>query len=396
MTRTNNNPKTTRSVKRTSISTAVVLGLMMASPAVLADSASDVNFKFSGYIKVDSMFSSYDSGTLSSGNLGRDFYIPGLTPVGGVEESTQFDMHARQSRFRFTADTLVDGEKITGVLEFDMQATPNGDERVSNSYSPRVRHAFLKYGNWLFGQTWSTFQDVTALPETLDFIGVTDGTIFVRQSMIRYSNNGFEIALENPETTVTPYGGGGRIVTDDNSVPDLIARYTHKADWGHVAVAGMVRQLAYQSGDVIDASETGYGISITSKIKLGADDLRLMFNTGSGLGRYLGINAANGAVLNAANELEAIDSYGYAIAYRHVWNDQWRSTLTYSKFQADNDVSLTGTGVTESTYSTHVNLLYSPNKKITFGAEYGYANRTLENDAEGDMNRIQLSAKYAF
>ena len=395
MTRTNNT-KSTRFVKKTSIGSAVALGLLMASPAALANPIDQANFKFSGYIKLDSMFSSYDSGTLSSGNLGRDFYIPGLTPVGGTEESTQFDMHARQSRFRFTADTKIDGQKLVGVLEFDMQATPNGNERVSNSYSPRVRHAFIKWDNWLFGQTWSTFQDVGALPETLDFIGVSDGTIFVRQSMIKYSNNGFEIAIENPETTVTPYGGGGRIVTDDNSVPDLIARYTHKADWGHVAVAGMVRQLAYQSGDVIDASETGYGLSVTGKVKFGADDLRVMFNTGSGLGRYLALNSANGAVLNANNDLETIDSYGFSVAYRHVWNDQWRSNFTYSQFQADNDVDLTGTSVTETTYSTRVNLLYSPNKKITLGGEYAYANRSLENGLEGDMNRFQLSAKYAF
>ena len=39
-------------------------------------------------------------------------------------------------------------------------------------------------------------------------------------------------SAENPETTVMPFGGGARIVTDDNTVPDLTARYNWKGDIG--------------------------------------------------------------------------------------------------------------------------------------------------------------------
>lgn len=355
------------------------------------------NVTFSGYIKADAMFSSYSDGTLGSGSIGRDFYIPSLTPVGGQEEDTQYDAHIRQTRFRFTTNTdLSSGDKITGVLEFDFHATPDGNERISNSYEPRIRHAFIKYKNWLIGQTWSTFQDVRTLPESIDFIGVTDGTIFDRQVMVRYTQGGFEIALENPETTVTPFGGGARIVTDDNSMPDLAARYTVKGDWGHVAVAGLLRQLSYVSGDTIDTNESSYGISLTGKFNFGQDDLRVMANFGSGLGRYLALNAANSAVLDANNELQAIDSTGITIAYRHLWSEQWRSNLMYSAFSADNDIALTGTAVTKETYSARANLLYSPSKELTFGAEYAYAKREVESGADGDMSRIQFSAKYVF
>ncbi len=358
------------------------------------------NVTFSGYLKADAISSTYSDGTLPSGNLNRDFYIPSLTPVGGEDESSQFDAHIKQTRFRFTTNTdLANGEKVTGVLEFDFQVTSNGDDRISNSYSPRIRHAFIKYNNWLIGQTWSTFQDVKGLPETLDFIGATDGTIFARQVMVRYTNGAFEIALENPETTVTPFGGGGRIVADDNPLPDLIARYSFSGDWGHLSVAGLIRQLSYenkQGGANIDSTESSYGVSITAKFPVGKDDIRVMANFGSGLGRYLGLNVVNGAVLDANGELNAIDSYGYAIAYRHVWDDQWRSNFTYSAFKADNDLLLTGTGAIKTTYSARANLLYSPSKELTFGAEYAFAKRELESGADGDMNRLQFSAKYAF
>jgi len=68
----------------------------------------------------------------------------------------------------------------------------------------------------------------------------------------------------------------------------------------------------------------------------------------------------------------------------------------FSAYEADNDIELTGDSVTDSTYSTRVNLLYSPTKVLTFGAEYAYAHREVESGLEGDMNRIQVSAKYAF
>ncbi len=384
---------------RLTVATLATGSLLFAGSA-LGNPLKSTDVSFSGYIKLDAMASSYSDGTLASGNIGRDFYIPSLTPVGGNDEDTQFDAHIRQSRFRFTTNTkLANDESLKGVLEFDMQVVPDGNERVSNSHQPRIRHAFLQYGNWLFGQTWTTFQDVKALPESLDFIGVTDGTIFVRQAMVRYSNNGFQISLENPETTVTPFGGGARIVTDDGAVPDLVVKYEHSASWGHLSAALLARQLSYQNqqnGLNIDTTESSFGVALGAKFKFGQDDLRLMFNTGSGLGRYSALNAANGAVLNANNELEAIDSTGFAIAYRHVWNAQWRSNFTFSQFSADNDVNLTGTGVTESTYSTRANLLYSPSKELTFGAEYAFAKREVESGLEGDMNRLQFSAKYAF
>lgn len=384
-------------IKNTAL--AVSLGLAaMSSSAVSAATLGDTSIKFTGYVKADAMFSSYSEGTLGSGNLGRDFYIPALTPVTGGEEGTQFDAHIRQSRFRFTTNTpTAEGDSVTGVLELDFLVTPGGNERISNSYLPRIRHAFIKYKNWLVGQTWTTFMDVGALPESLDFIGTTDGITFNRQVMVRYTNGGLQVALENPEATITPFGGGGRVVTDDNAVPDLIASYTMKQDWGHVKVAGLVRQLSYDDGAGIDADETSAGISVSGKYKLSSgDDIRFSFFTGSGLGRYAALNTANGAVVNANGDLDTIDSTGYAIAYRHVWNSAMRSSIMFSAFEADNDVALTGTGVTESTYSTRVNLLYSPTKSVTVGAEYAYANREVESGLEGDMSRLQFSMKYAF
>ncbi|MBQ4831950.1 porin [Pseudoalteromonas sp. MMG010] len=368
------------------------------SSSSYAASIGDTEFNYGGYIKLDSMWSDYSAGAPAGSSVSRDFYVPSTTTVGDDNDSdTVFDMHARQSRFNFgTATALDNGKQIKTKIEIDFLASAaGGNERVSNSYAPRVRHAFVTYDGWLFGQTWSNFQNVAALPETLDFVGPAEGTVFVRQSQIKYTTGAWSFSLENPESTITTTGGV-RVATDDASLPDFTARYTHKADWGHVVVAALARQLTYKVGDV-DANESSFGVSASGSVNLGEDNLKFMLTQGKGLGRYVGLNVAHGAVLNN-DELDAIDSTSGFVAYQHKWNRQWRSTALYSFFSADNNTDLLAVSgdPTESSQSYSANILYSPVKRLTFGAEIKHATLELESGNDGDMTRLQFSAKYAF
>ena len=360
-------------------------------------SKSKDTYKFGGFIKATATFTDYSDGDLGANSGLRDFYIPGVIPIGGVSESQDFDFGAKESRINFKSKhVLENGSTLTTNVEMDFLLPPGGNERVSNSYNPRLRHAYFTYDNWLFGQTWSTFQDVGALPESADFLAASDGIVFERQAMVRYTNGAWQFALENPETTITPFGGGGRIVSDDNGTPDFVARYNHKADWGHLTVSALLRQLAYHNG-VTDESTSSTGLSISGKIKVGdKDDIRVNFATGSGMGRYVGLNTANGAVLDATGNLNAIDSTLGAVAFRHHWNKEWRSNFIFSSMQVDNETNLTGTGVTESVSSFQLNLLYSPAPKLTLGVGYLSANREIESGLDGDMDRFIFTAKYGF
>lgn len=387
------------SINKNYLNGAITAATILAATSVHAvtiGTFDNTTVKIGGYLKLDAMASRYSDGTLAAGDIGRDFYLPSKTPVGGTKENRTFDMHARQTRFNIGTESDIDGHKLKTFIELDFLATAGGNERITNSYSPRMRHAFLTYDNWLFGQTWSTFQNVASLPETADFIGNTDFGIFVRQAQIRYTTGDFQFSIENPETTVTPNGGGTQIVTDDNALPDFVGRYNYNS--GDLSLVGalLARQLTYNDGAAIDDSITAYGLSVTGKFMIGTDDIRFGVNTGSGMGRYIGLNVANGAVLKADNTLEAIDSTAYYAAYRHFWNAQWRSNLTYSAIAIDNDTTLTGTAVTSDTMSFRLNLFYSPVKNLTFGGEYAHANRELETGADGNMNRLQFTAKLDF
>ena len=372
-----------------------VHSMLAQHEAAEAEKVHKHSFKFGGYVKTDVIYSDFGGGSVSSDSAGRDFYIPGTIPVGTDGES-YLDLHAKESRVNFrSTHNLDNGAKIGTFVEMDFLLSGQGNERVSNSYSPRLRHAFFTYNKWLFGQTWMTFFNVGALPENLDFVGPAESTIFGRQAMVRYTMGNWQFAAENPETTITPFGGGDRVVADDNMMPDLVARYNMKGDWGTFTVAAIARELACDN--CIDDSTSGYGISLSGKFMIGEkNDFRWMASTGKGLGRYMGLNTANGAVVDANGNLEAIDSSGIFGSYRHFWNDKWRSNLTLGYLTVDNDVALTGTGVTSEAQSIHVNLIYSPLPKLDFGVELMYAEREVESGADGDLTRFQFSAKYAY
>lgn len=369
----------------------------LASFPARAVTLGSTDFTVGGYLKLDALLTQTSGGQIATG-IGREFYVPGLTPAGSSDESANVDLHARQTRlFTKSSTQLSNGETVTGYVEIDFMSTAGGDERITNGYSPELRHAVFSYGNWTLGQTWSTYMDTAVLPDSLDFIGNTDGAVFVRQAQLRYTRGGLQLALENPQTTVTPNGGGTRVVTDDNGVPDLVARYNHTAPWGSLSAMLLVRELSYEDGSkAINDSTIGYGVGVNAKINLpNKDDVRLTVNHGDGLGRYVALNASNDAVVTADGDLEAVGLTAWAVAYRHHWNGQWRSSLVGAQLLVDNEAAA-GNGVPRAAQSVSVNLIKQVADKLSMGIEVRHATLELESGADGDLNRLQFSARYDF
>jgi len=174
-------------------------------------------------------------------------------------------------------------------------------------------------------------------------------------------------------------------------------RYRWAGDWGHLQLGGLLRQLAFEDAALgVDDEQTGWGVSLSGKFAVGRDDLRWMVHHGDGMGRYVGLNFANAAVIDNDNELENISSTGAFVAYRHLWNEKWRSNAVISYLDVDNPVEFTGMSANQSNWSGQINLLYSPVKPLTLGIEYLMAERELENGLSGRLNRLQLSGKYVF
>ena len=369
-----------------------------ASPPGAGFRAGNTTITYGGFIDVDAHVTELSDGDLAPNSIARDFYIPGATPVGGSGESEpDFDFTAQGTRFFFATETPTDLGEVTSRIEFDFLGSPGGNERVSNSYNPRLRVAWAQLGNWRVGQDWSTFQNTAAIPESASFLVASDGMVFVRQAQIRYTRGNVQFALENADTTVTPFGGGGRIEMGDGALPDIVARYNLNSDDANIAFAAIARRLSAE-GAGIDGEAFGWGLSVQGRVGVAErSDVRFALTGGEGVGRYIGLNAVNGAVATAGGEIEPIPVIGGLIAFRQEFGaNANRFNLGVSLLQADNDTALTGMSATRQVRSAFGALMIPIGPGVTLGAELLVGERELENGTTGALTRATVSTKYTF
>lgn len=361
---------------------------------------SNTSVKFGGYVKADLLFSDSSAG---AGSTADQLLLPGSIALDNDTEDGQVTLHARQTRLNVATSTPTAWGELKTFVEADFFGS-NGNEVVSNSNDLRTRHAFGSLGGLLAGQTWSTFMDAGSLPETLDFGGPV-GELFIRQTQVRWTE-GFDggswsIAAESPESFLTTADaqGGANSVTDDDKVPDLVARLDFNTSAGRYALAAMARNIRVDkvtgADDQWGGALAAYGVVPT----VGKDTFQFSLTAGNALGRYIGQAVFSDGTVDAAGELELNNQWGAILAYRHFWRDDLRSTLALSTARASNpsDTSDTTTrNMNESADTAHLNLLWSPVANTTFGFELIHARRETEDGRKGELNRLQTSAQYNF
>jgi hypothetical protein len=369
-----------------------------------------------GYVKLDVLYSNFSDGPVPQSTI-RDFYVPSGTPIAPIGGSAHsyLDFEAKQTRLWLGTQTDFGEHRLGSYIEFDFESgqipqtvvtsvtgttvitATTGNKISTNAYNPALRRAYITFDNFLFGQDWTTFQNVDAYPETLDLIGASEGTVYVRQPVVRYTYGGLQLALETPETTVYPFRGVAAVKTDDNYWPDFVARYNHKTGFGDFTLAGLARMLkdANTIGGADDSS-FGWGGSASGKVPvLGKDDIRFMFTGGKGIGRYLALGTLGDAVVDSSNKLETVWAFDGYVAYHHVWSEEWRSNVLVSAIWAVSPEFL-GAASTRRTESALANVLYSPVSKMTLGGEFRFASRTDIAGDSGRLYRFQMSAQYTF
>jgi hypothetical protein len=393
-------------------------GLLLPRGALAVDwTIGSTKINLGGYVKFDALYSRFSDGAVPQSTT-RDFYVPNgtpIVPIGNIARS-YLDFHAKETRLWFGTQTdfgqhqlgsyveidFISGQipqtLVTSVVGTTVTTATTGTKVTTNAYNPALRRAYITFDNhWLFGQDWSTFMNTAVLPDTIDFIGPTEGTIFVRQPQIRYTQGDFQFSLETPETTVYAFRTITAVKTDDNYIPDFVARYNLKTGFGDFAIAGLARILKdANSVGGADESSFGWGGSVTGKIPvLGKDDVRIMFSGGRGPGRYLGLSTLGDAVVNSFTRLHPVWVFDGFVAYRHVWSEEWRSNLILSGLSGFSLYDL-GAAATRRIGSAAANLLYSPVTKLTLGVEFRFAIRQDLAGDTGNLSRGQFAAKYYF
>lgn len=381
-------------------------------PEGLRDGSSTI--RIGGYLKLIAANTRFGNGSVMTNSLGRDFYLPQTIPVGGIATRDQ-DFTAKQTRLWLNLQTDVGGHTLKGYLETDFQTTANaaptvgggGSQRTTNGYTLALRRAFLQFDRWTIGEDWTTFQNTAVMPESTDYVGGVEGTVFVRQPLIRYSaplgkHAVLHLAVENPESGTATLGTPTLVENGADHLPDFTTRLVWTGKRAELSLAGLARQVRVENAGV-GATRSGFGVSASGKIFLNetkTSDLRVMVTYGDGISRYVGLNFAPDAVyVPASGTLEDVKVFAALAALRVPLAPKLRVNLIGSYQSANYADNLPAAGLAtfnKRAWSGAANLFYSPVSAIDLGIEYRHGERELVSGVTGTVDRMEFAAKYTF
>ncbi|WP_394837629.1 DcaP family trimeric outer membrane transporter [Pendulispora rubella] len=367
--------------------------------------------------------------------------IPLSSSYEARKKSGQLYLTARTSRLGLTTLTTTRWVDIGARLEADFwSGNLLTSQEFTNSVLARLRHAYGtlsgKYGTLLVGQTWSTFMDLNAAAQTVDFNGPGSGP-GLRMPMIRYTiplQENFTVALAAENAAGTDQNG----ITDGpgtktpytrkvQRIPDLVGRVETAGTWGSVSAAGVTthyEDVGAPGGD--SYSKQGWGASLSTALNVFGDTFRASVTGGRGLGRYMFAAGSAQGVTDTGERFVLWDALGYHVNYTHVWNPQFRSNVVWSQTFFRNNGASSPEHPYEPTFSPetmdivdpevnqqleelYVNTFWTLTRQVEFGLEYTFGRRhTFGNDeargpcvpgilcaAEvGTMHRVTSTARF--
>lgn len=371
-----------------------------APPRRLEDRPEGVELNLYGHMQLDGIYDFKRVDPTWESTL-RPSAIPIEKGEFGDDGNTVVSVRQTQLGLRTLAPTPW-GELKTW-FEFDFFGT--GSDAGDTKFN--LRHAWAEVGGLGFGQTNSNFMDISIFPNVIDWWGPS-GMVFNRNPQLRYTwaaeGSEFAVALEKPNGSFNT-GIFGELspsfdeaATDKTHYPDITAHWRNAFDWGHFQIAGVIRQLEFETrgtpNNEPNGDDLGWGFNLTGVVNtFGRDQLKLGLVYGEGIASFMndgGINLAPEDFEGKAVEVTGVMAY-----YDHYWSDRWSTSIGYSMHdndplnqQADNEFQ---TGQYAS-----VNLLFTPYPALLIGSEFLWGNHENVAGQDADDYRVQFSFKHKF
>ena len=340
----------------------------------------------------------------------RPSKIPTIDGLYGSDGQSLISV--KQSRFGVQGSNMVAGKLLNFKFEFDLFGV--GVDAGQTTF--RLRHAYGSWGPVLAGQTNSLFMDGDIFPNTVDYWGPT-GMVFFRNVQVRLTafDNGktkIAVAVEKPGNDVDAGlirdldPNLGSALQNHNPYPDLTAQFRHAGTWGHFQLAGILRNVGYDTanvpGNTPNGSKVGWGIDTTGAIKTWKQDKFLLGVVyGQGIASYMndgGVDLAPEVVNQGENlsiEAKAAPLLGLSFYYDHFWSGEFSTSLGWSETVLYNTNFQAPEAYHTGQYAS-INLLWTPASRLLFGTEFLYGRREDFSGASGDDYRMQFTAKYSF
>lgn len=293
---------------------------------------------------------------------------------------------AKTTRIGLDFNTPVGDAKVGGKVEVDFAG--NGiNENL------RIRHAYLTYNNWLFGQTTSNFLSSHA-PEMIDFATNAGGGT-TRIPQVRYAYNlapttKLLVAAEEGNSA----GATGTAVK--YSLPVLTGKITQSYADGNGNASARVLVENYKDNNA-GKDKTGWGVALGTDFKV-IEPLKLFADASYVVGNSNYLYGSNNAYAVVNGDIEQNEFTALQVGGTYKILPNLRSTLAYGALFADNgtDFAKANQTANEKIQQAWLNVIYSPAKPIDLGIEYINGKRETFAGQSYKDNRVGLMAKYNF
>ena len=355
---------------------------------------SDWRFSFGGYVKLD-VLHDFD------GTGDKYQFITATIPVEGApgpQPGSYTNIHARETRFSFEVRNAREGLPFNkAFLEMDFY-----DE--SNT-APRLRHAYVQWGNLVAGQTWTTLTMQQQLPFMLDF-AYGDALYGGRTAQLRWEqkiddNWSWATAIEDwsDDAVSNPYEVSGEARSD---WPLFVLRGNYGWDHGSLSLGTNIGQVRWNGTDGVgDDSEIGWGVVGGGRLYLDSENKHYLGFAGSySHGTIVNtINLAEGSAVNALlrpdGTVDLLKSWNAHIALHYEFSRHWSTNWSVAYGGTNPDDTLFPNAL-KASGAVHANLIWHLAPEFLVGAEYMVGERENANGADGIAQRIQFSTMYSF
>lgn len=294
---------------------------------------------------------------------------------------------AKTTRFGLDFTAPVGGDdKVGGKIEVDF----NGSGETI-----RLRHGYLTFNNWLFGQTTSNFLSNHA-PEMIDFnTNLGGGTTRIPQ--VRYN---YKLAPDTQLFVSAEEGDSKGTVAADPTyrLPNLTAKVTQGFAAGKGTASARALVENYKS-KTADDTETAWGVAagasyaVTDQLKLNGD---VSYTEGNSNYLY-GSNSAYSVV---DGNIEQNKFTAVQVGATYKFNEKLRSTLAYGALFADDGSAYardaSNSNANDEAQQAWINFIYAPVKPVELGLEYVNGKRKNFAGESYNDDRVGLMAKYSF
>lgn len=291
-----------------------------------------------------------------------------------------------ETRFGFEVTRKLKTENVFIRLETDFNGS-NGQFRI--------RHAYGQIGNFLVGQTWSLFSNVSSMPSMVDGNGPT-GSVKLRTPQIRYGGLGKRgvswmaaIEYSKPDLTLEDFDTTG--VTTVQLIPDFTGRFVWEGILGIVQLSGVITTISKKDINNKVTNNFGFGASLSGTVKFHNDHkLLYQFTYGKATSHFITTfsGTGNDAIYNPqTGEFESLFAMGGFLSYGVNWKLlKLNSNLSagyaqlFSKdFMPDdyyrNSMSFSLDTFFQLSEGARLGLEYVFGKRWNISSEFGFASR---------------------